>query len=184
MLGLIRLGAIPIPGTPMLTAKDIQFRFESAEAGTLLTDAEGAAKAEGLRIPHRIIVGNERPGWTSFDAGLGQADPGFDPEPTRSSDPGIIYFTSGTTGPPKIVREDLAAYRFPLLHHCVSAGEPLNPEVFAAWKAATGLNIYDGYGQTESIILVGNFRSHKEEIRAGSMGKPTPGFTVALLDEE
>ena len=82
-----------------------------------------------------------------------------------------------------IVREDLSAYRFPKLRHCVSAGEPLNPEVFAAWKAATGLSIYDGYGQTETIILIGNFRSRGEEIRPGSMGKPSPGFTLGVLDD-
>src|SRR5204863_3200187 len=83
-----------------------------------------------------------------------------------------------------IVREDLSAYRFSKLRHCVSAGEPLNPEVFAAWKAATGLSIYDGYGQTETVILVGNFRSRGDQIRPGSMGKPSPGFTVELLDDE
>ena len=78
-----------------------------------------------------------------------------------------------------MVAESLSDFRFPHLRHCVSAGEPLNPEVLAAWKAATGLTIYDGYGQTETIVLVGNFRSRGEEVRPGSMGKPTPGFTVA-----
>jgi acetyl-CoA synthetase/medium-chain acyl-CoA synthetase len=83
-----------------------------------------------------------------------------------------------------IVREDLTAYRFPHLRHCVSAGEPLNPEVLAEWKAATGLTIYDGYGQTETVLLIGNFRSLGAEVRPGSMGKPSPGFTVALLDDQ
>jgi len=54
----------------------------------------------------------------------------------------------------------------------------------AAWKAATGLSIYDGYGQTETVILIGNFRSRDEAIRPGSMGKPSPGFTVSVLDGE
>src|SRR5206468_11170907 len=83
-----------------------------------------------------------------------------------------------------IVREDLSAYRFPRLRHCVSAGEPLNPEVLATWKAATDLTIYDGYGQTETIILVGNFRSHGEPVRPGAMVHRNPGFTVALLDDD
>src|SRR5262249_45967364 len=48
-----------------------------------------------------------------------------------------------------MVREAVSAYRFPHLRHCASAGEPLNPEVMTAWKAATGLTIYEGYGQTE-----------------------------------
>ena len=83
-----------------------------------------------------------------------------------------------------MVREDLSAYRFTTLRHCVSAGEPLNPEVMAAWKAATGLTIYEGYGQTETVVLIGNFRPCGDEVRPGSMGKPTPGFTVALLDDD
>src|SRR5260370_23066604 len=83
-----------------------------------------------------------------------------------------------------IVREDLSKYRFPSLRHCVSAGEPLNPEVLAAWRTATGLTIYDGYGQTETVILIGNFRALGDEVRPGSMGKPSPAFTVALLDDE
>jgi acetyl-CoA synthetase/medium-chain acyl-CoA synthetase len=83
-----------------------------------------------------------------------------------------------------IVREDLSACRFPALRHCVSAGEPLNPEVLAAWQSATGLTIYEGYGQTETVVLVGNFPMRGEPVRPGSMGKPTPGFTVALLDED
>src|SRR5258706_13715777 len=110
MLGLTRLGVVPIPGTPLLTARDIRYRLETSEACALLTDAEGANRAEGLQIQHRILVGSERPGWTSFDAGLAQADLGFDPEPTLSSDPGIIYFTSGTTGPPKMVLHTQASY--------------------------------------------------------------------------
>ncbi|HXI50005.1 MAG TPA: AMP-binding protein, partial [Candidatus Saccharimonadales bacterium] len=82
-----------------------------------------------------------------------------------------------------IVREDLGAYRLPALRHCVSAGEPLNPEVIETWKAGTGLMIYEGYGQTESVCLIANVRSSGEEVRLGSMGKPTPGFTIALLDD-
>jgi len=80
------------------------------------------------------------------------------------------------------VRENLPAFRFPHLRHFVSAGEPLNPEVIATWKAATGLTIYEGYGQTETVVLIGNFRSLGHDIRPGSMGKPTPGFEVAVLD--
>ena len=83
-----------------------------------------------------------------------------------------------------IVREDLSVFRFPNLRHCVSAGEPLNPEVFTAWKSSTGLSIYDGYGQTETVVLIGNFRPRGDEIHPGSMGKPSPGFTIGLLDDQ
>jgi acetyl-CoA synthetase/medium-chain acyl-CoA synthetase len=67
------------------------------------------------------------------------------------------------------------------LRHCVAAGEPLNPEVIAVWKEATGLAVRDGYGQTESVLLVGSFPGTEE--RPGSMGKPAPGFDVRVIDE-
>src|SRR5678815_2472925 len=50
MLGLVRLGAVPIPGTPLLTGKDIRYRIEAAEARAVITDADGAAKMEGLTV--------------------------------------------------------------------------------------------------------------------------------------
>jgi acetyl-CoA synthetase/medium-chain acyl-CoA synthetase len=83
-----------------------------------------------------------------------------------------------------IIREDLGAYRFSHLRHCVSAGEPLNAEVIEMWKRATGLTIYEGYGQTETVVLIANCRARGDEVRPGSMGWPTPGFEVALLDED
>jgi acetyl-CoA synthetase/medium-chain acyl-CoA synthetase len=83
-----------------------------------------------------------------------------------------------------IVREDLSGIRLPHLRHCVSAGEPLNPEVIDMWKSATGHWIYEGYGQTETVVLIGIYRSRGDELRPGSMGKPSPGFTIALLDED
>jgi acetyl-CoA synthetase/medium-chain acyl-CoA synthetase len=64
----------------------------------------------------------------------------------------------------------------------VSAGEPLNPEVIRAWREATGTIIRDGYGQTESILLVGNFPGMP--VRPGSMGLPMPGHRVEVIDEE
>jgi acetyl-CoA synthetase/medium-chain acyl-CoA synthetase len=83
----------------------------------------------------------------------------------------------------QMVRQDLSRWKFPHLRHCVTAGEPLNAEVLTAWRAATGLTLHEGYGQTESIVLVGNFRSLNYPVRAGSMGRATPGLEVAVLDE-
>lgn len=73
-------------------------------------------------------------------------------------------------------------WSLPALRHCVSAGEPLNPEVIEIWKNAFGLTILDGYGQSENSLLVANRPG--VPVRPGSMGKPTPGHDVAVIDEE
>jgi acyl-coenzyme A synthetase/AMP-(fatty) acid ligase len=73
-------------------------------------------------------------------------------------------------------------WKLPHLRHCVSAGEALNPEVLALWKAAFGLTIYDGYGQTENSLLVANLPGM--DVRPGSMGKPTPGHDVTVVDAD
>jgi acetyl-CoA synthetase len=64
----------------------------------------------------------------------------------------------------------------------VSAGEPLNPEVIEKVRAAWGITIRDGYGQTETTCLVGN--SPGQRVKPGSMGRPMPGYRVTLLDPE
>jgi len=68
------------------------------------------------------------------------------------------------------------------LRHCVGAGEPLNPEVIKVWDEATGMTIRDGYGQTETVLLCGNFPPLT--VKPGSMGKPSPGFEVSVIDHE
>jgi len=272
VLGLIRLGAVPIPGTPLLTPKDIAYRLKVAAVRAIITDSAGAAKV-GAFAGLRFLVGGAQPGWLDFCAGVRTADAATPYVPSRSSDPGFIYFTSGTTGEAKmvlhtqvsyglghratgqwldlgprdmiwaladtgwaktawsnffgpwlmgaavftldmrgkfdpnvilhtlehypitvfccpatalrlLVRKDLAACRFPHLRHCVSAGEALNPPVFKTWRDATGLDIYEGYGQTESVLMVGNFRSAGRAIRPGSMGHAAPGFDLAIVDED
>jgi acetyl-CoA synthetase len=82
-----------------------------------------------------------------------------------------------------LVQADLASYDLTGVRHCTSAGEPLNPEVIRAWRAGTGgLTVYDGYGQSETCVLVANFRA--VDVRPGSMGKPVPGWTVDVLGED
>jgi acetyl-CoA synthetase len=86
--------------------------------------------------------------------------------------------------PPTIYRmlilEDMERFNLSLLRHCVSAGEPLNPEVIRIWKKKTGLAIYEGYGQTETVLCIGTFPGM--EGRPGSMGKPAPGWRIELHD--
>ena len=95
---------------------------------------------------------------------------------------GVTCFCAPPTAYRMLVLEDLNKYDLSHLRHCTGAGEPLNPEVMKQWEDGTGLTIYDGYGQTETVLLVGNFRSIP--IKPGSMGKPMPGFQIAVVDEE
>ena len=66
------------------------------------------------------------------------------------------------------------------LRELASAGEPLNPEVIEQARAAWGLTIRDGYGQTETTAQVGNPPGQK--LKIGAMGRPLPGYRVRLLD--
>src|SRR5215204_5600355 len=110
VLGLIRLGVVPVPGTTLLTTRDLVYRVDTAEAVALIMDADGASKADAIEVRHHILLDGARAGWTSFNLAREHGDPGFDPAPTGSHDPGIIYFTSGTTGPPKMVLHTQASY--------------------------------------------------------------------------
>lgn len=77
--------------------------------------------------------------------------------------------------------ETISTYSLPDLHSAVSAGEPLNREVMDVFKRHFNIDVRDGYGQTESTLLVGVLKGM--EIKPGSMGKPTPGNTVEIINE-
>jgi acetyl-CoA synthetase len=78
-----------------------------------------------------------------------------------------------------LVQADLGAHDLSRLRHCTSAGEPLNPEVIRAWEEGVGLTVYDGYGQSETTLMVANYRCLP--VRPGSMGKPVPGWDVDVF---
>ncbi|MEW4306427.1 acyl-CoA synthetase MbcS [Rossellomorea marisflavi] len=77
--------------------------------------------------------------------------------------------------------DDLGSYHLDSLHSAVSAGEPLNREVIDAFQKHFDVLVRDGYGQTENTLLVGVTKGM--ELRPGSMGKPTPGNRVEIIDE-
>ncbi|HEY3952798.1 MAG TPA: AMP-binding protein [Streptosporangiaceae bacterium] len=79
-----------------------------------------------------------------------------------------------------LIQADLAGCDTAGLRECVSAGEPLNPEVIEQVRRAWRITVRDGYGQTETTAQVGN--PPGQPVRAGSMGRPLPGYTVALVD--
>ncbi|KGX92948.1 acyl--CoA ligase [Pontibacillus halophilus JSM 076056 = DSM 19796] len=77
---------------------------------------------------------------------------------------------------------NLDQYDLSHMHSAVSAGEPLNREVIDTFKRQFNITVRDGYGQTENTLLVGVLKGM--EVKPGSMGKPTPGNRVELIDEE
>jgi acetyl-CoA synthetase len=80
-----------------------------------------------------------------------------------------------------LVQESLTSYQVSL-REVASAGEPLNPEVIEQVKAAWGLTIRDGFGQTETTALIGN--PPGQPIKIGSMGRPLPGYTIELINAD
>ena len=278
VLGMMKLGVVPMPATTLCTPHDIEYRLNRAEASVVITDLENASKVEDVvascpSLKHIILLDAPKRGWINWTEEQAKQSRELEgAAPTRSDDPLMIYFTSGTVGPPKMVLhtqasyaiahvvtgkywhdlkptdlhwalsdtgwakmaygklfgqwtqgaailqhnavgrfdadltlrilekygvtsfcapptayrmmvlQDLKKYDLRNLRHCTGAGEPLNPEVMKVWEDGTGLTIYDGYGQTETVLLVGNFRCMP--VKPGSMGKPVPGFDVSIVDED
>jgi acetyl-CoA synthetase len=78
-----------------------------------------------------------------------------------------------------LIQTELGKWQVPF-RECVAAGEPLNPQVIERVRAAWGITVRDGYGQTETTAQIGN--PPGQELRLGSMGRPLPGYTVVLAD--
>ncbi len=268
LLAAMKLGAVVIPATTLLTRGDLEDRVARGRVRHLVIGAADAPKIEGLAPGvTRIATGDAPAGWHRY-ATLLEASADFAPDgETRASDPLLLYFTSGTTAKPKLVlhshgsyaaghlstmywlglqpgdvhlnisspgwakhawssvftpwlagatvfvlnqprfsargllealaqygvttlcapptvwrmviQEDMRAWKV-ALREVLSAGEPLNPEVFERVKAAWGLELRDGYGQTETTLQVGN--SPGQPIKPGSMGRPMPGYRIHTLD--
>ncbi|MBO8170872.1 MAG: AMP-binding protein [Bacillaceae bacterium] len=276
ILASLRSGLVVSPGSIQLRTRDLAYRLKESEAVAVITDDENAAKVDealaqsGHSLKAKLLVNGSREGWMDYQGVMADASDDFEAADTLPDDPAFLFFTSGTTGSPKmakhtqascgighqvtgrywldltpddlhwnlsdtgwakaawssffgpwiqgsalfihhtprfdpvqtlqllekypittfcgaptifrmLVQEDLTQYKLNSLRHCVAAGEPLNPEVIAKWKNETGLTIYDGFGQTETVLLIGNFPPNK--VKPGSMGKPAPGFYVSVIDE-
>ncbi|MBN2602695.1 MAG: AMP-binding protein, partial [Candidatus Thermoplasmatota archaeon] len=264
LIGMFKIGVVPMPGTVLLTSKDIEYRINRAEACMLITDMDHADIVEAVKakcptLKHMMLVDGKRANWYNYDEEIKEVSSELeqkDSDKTLSTDPMLIYFTSGTTGHPKMVlhthsyplghevtakfaqaltdndlhwtvsetgwakaawgklfgqmivgaaiiqwetpgrfdadgllkamerygvttfcapptvyrmliQMDLSKYNLKL-RHSMSAGEPLNPEVIRVWKKAFGLEIYDFYGQTETVCVLSNYRFMP--IKYGSVG--------------
>ncbi|MBR5022751.1 MAG: AMP-binding protein [Oscillospiraceae bacterium] len=94
----------------------------------------------------------------------------------------ITTFCAPPTMYRMLAKQDLSRFDLHTIQHASTAGEALNPEVYRQFQAATGLDIMEGFGQSESTLIIGNLTgcSHK----LGSMGKPVPLYDVHLLTAE
>jgi acetyl-CoA synthetase/medium-chain acyl-CoA synthetase len=275
MTAALKLGALVIPCSTQLRPRDLAFRARHSGARAIVTAREALETALAVEdqlpgLTCKLHVGDSAPeGWSALPAALEGLSEEFDAEDTPSSDPALVYYTSGTTGGPKAVlhshgytwcqrhtagvwlgvregdrlwttsdtgwakaaysvyfgpwshgttiflydgrftpekdlellqrygfqvfcappteyrmlaKHDLTGVRLPNLREAVSAGEPLNPEVIRTFRDALGITIRDGYGQTETILLVGVFPGL--EVPPGAMGHPMPGHEVSIIDEE
>jgi acetyl-CoA synthetase len=271
MLAAMKLGVVVIPATTLLTADELQDRLDRGRAKVVVAAQDQVAKFAKLRSDRlvRIVVGatSSHEGWLPFEQAAGASETFVPDGSTGADDPMLLYFTSGTTAKPKLVRhsqrsypvgalstmfwlglkpgdvhlnisspgwakhawsclfapwnagatvfvvnqprfdakgllatigrcgvttlcapptvwrlfiqERLADFKVSLREVC-GAGEPLNPEVIDQVRAAWGLTIRDGYGQTETTALAGN--SPGQAVKIGSMGRPLPGYRVEITD--
>ncbi|KAM5199155.1 acyl-coenzyme A synthetase ACSM5, mitochondrial isoform 2-T2 [Hipposideros larvatus] len=272
----MRAGIIMIPGISQLTEKDLKYRLQASRAKSIITSGSLAPRVDAISadcpsLQTKLLVSDDsRPGWVNFREVLREASAEHSCVRTKSQDPMTIYFTSGTTGTPKmvehscasyglgfaassrrftaltaadifwnttdtgwvkaawtlfsawhngsclfvhempqvdakvilntlsrfpittycsvptifrlLVQEDLTRYRFRSLKHCVTGGEALNPDVREKWKKQTGLEVYEGYGQSETVLICGNVKGGT--IKSGSMGKASAPYDVQIVDDK
>ncbi len=95
---------------------------------------------------------------------------------------GITTFCAPPTMLRLMIKQDISKYDFSSVQHMTTAGEALNPEVYRQFEKATGLQIIEGFGQSESTMIIGNMVGAPHKI--GSMGKPAPIYKVDIVDPD
>jgi len=94
----------------------------------------------------------------------------------------ITTFCAPPTMLRMMIKQDISQYDFSSVNHMTTAGEALNPEVYRQFEKATGLQILEGFGQSESTMIIGNMTGEPHKI--GSMGKPAPIYDVDIIDAD
>ncbi len=95
---------------------------------------------------------------------------------------GITTFCAPPTMYRMLIKQDLSKYDLSSIHHATTAGEALNPEVFYQFEKATGLQIAEGFGQTEMTLGIANLLG--TQLKPGAMGKPVPGYGIDLVGSD
>ncbi|KAH9492515.1 Acyl-coenzyme A synthetase acsm3, mitochondrial [Bulinus truncatus] len=94
----------------------------------------------------------------------------------------VTHFCCSPTGLRIFLGQQTQSLKLKALHHSVGAGEPVNPELMELWKKVTGLNLHEGYGQTETTLVC--CRNDYIPYKPGSMGKSSPDLTVGIVDDQ
>jgi acetyl-CoA synthetase len=94
---------------------------------------------------------------------------------------GVTTFCAPPTIYRFMIKEDMSRYDFSTLKYAVTAGEPLNPTIYNRFLEATGLRLMEGFGQTETVVAIANYPWM--DPKPGSMGKPSPGYEMVLVDK-
>ena len=94
----------------------------------------------------------------------------------------ITTFCAPPTMLRMMIKQDISQYDLSSIKHMTTAGEALNPEVYRQFEKATGLQIMEGFGQTELTLMIANLMGNSHKL--GSMGKPTPAYDVDILDPD
>ena len=111
----LRMGVVISPGTTQLSSKDLEYRIEVSEAVAVIADADNAHKFDAIGVDHpalkrKIVSGAVREGWIHYEQAMNDANDDFETESTDADDIAMCYFTSGTTGHPKMVLHTQASY--------------------------------------------------------------------------